>query len=93
MVAIPPELLENPGPPLIIFFLTVALVVVWRLWRSTEDTVRSMTEKLGDQKVLVERSTALLQFREFERDQHKKEYDRCERDLDRCMRPSSGGTT
>lgn len=90
---IPPELLANPGPPLIIFFLASAVVVLWRLRTSAETEIRQLIEKMGDQRVLVEKATNLVMFREFERDQCQKECDRCERELERCKHPAAGTTT
>lgn len=92
-MGIPPELLANPGPPLIIFFLAVACAVLWRSWQEAEKECNAFRDaRASEAKVAADLATeqkianvgalSTITFREFERDQWKDRAERCERYLD-----------
>jgi hypothetical protein len=83
-VSIPPQLLNEQS--LLTVLLIVATSTLFGLWRSAESDCRKGDREaatlLSDQRVLNERSLATINLRESERDQARKETERCERELD-----------
>ena len=101
-MVIPPELIANPGAPLMITALLIALGVVWKLYRSADDECNQLKDgRAADQKeharlmteqmVLNVKSTASIEFKDYVISQHQEQRERCERELDRLReRPVQG---
>jgi hypothetical protein len=84
-MAIPPELLTQQN--IMVVALLATCSTLFRLWTTARDTCTSAdkvsAEQLRDQMILNERSLAQIAMREFERDQARRDADRCDRELER----------
>lgn len=64
-----------------------AMGTLFTLWTKARDACtdsdKASATQLRDQMILNERSLATIALREFERDQARRETERCERELDR----------
>lgn len=88
-ISIPTELLSQQS------LLNVLLIMVvpglWGLWlneRNKRDTEnRDATTSIADQRVLNERSVARIELITYQRDESIKNFDKCEKSLERCRYP------
>lgn len=80
-------IIETSLAIVVVTLVGTAIGTLFTLWTKARETCvstdKTNAEQIRDQMILNERSVAAIALRDFERDQLRRELDRCERELDR----------
>ena len=87
-VSIPIELLQDPGPPLIIFLLCLTIVTIGKWWREAEKKweterearntdSRTAAGAVSEQQVLNVKAAARIELLEYQRDEAVRREEKC----------------